>query len=227
MKSNLIKRTSLARLGELNGARKALARFVVSIAFVLVTASVGIKAQQAGNNQAPNGPGSTAPRPDVQQAYKAAPRDPFKRDVKKSEMTKGGKPQMKLPPQEPRPVAFPSLNVRREEFKRMVDMALERDMPEPSPISQYLVGELEVTGVFRDDRGFGAFLRAQPTGTMFFVRGGVRVYNGEVLRIDGSTANMATSQVQFREITYWELDGKRSPQEKVVAKTAITTTSKK
>ena len=226
MKLNLIKRTSLVIKGVLPEARKALARSIVSIALALVTAPVGIKAQQSGNNQVPSQPGSTAPRPDVQQAYRAAPRDPFKREVKRPEAAKGNRMQMKLPPQEPRPVAFPSLNVRREEFKRMVDMALERDMPEPSPISQYLVGELEVTGVFRDDRGFGAFLRAQPTGTMFFVRSGVRVYNGEVLRIDGSAANMAASQVQFREVTYWELDGKRSPQEKVVAKTAITTSKK-
>ena len=37
--------------------------------------------------------------------------------------------------------------------------------------------------LFRDDRGYGAFVKASPTGTMLFLRTGTRCYNGEVVRI--------------------------------------------
>jgi len=223
MKSNYSKQVLLAPHVALSITQKLLAFLLALIA--ICSAAATARSQQAGNNQTPAVANPTAPRPEVQQAYRSAPRDPFKRDVKRPEAVKG-RSQYKLPSQEPKPLAFPSLTARREEFKRLVDMAASRDMPEPSPISQYLVSELEVTGVFRDDRGYGAFLRAQPTGTMFFIRGGTRVYNGEVLRVDSPEAG-ALAQVQFREVTFWEKDGKRSPQEKVVTKTPVTTASKK
>jgi hypothetical protein len=80
------------------------------------------------------------------------------------------------------------------------------------------VAELDITGVFRDDRGFGAFVRAQPTGTMFFVRNGARCYNGEVMRIGGDASDPGSSKVMFREMSYQEVNGKQSPQERIVTK---------
>jgi hypothetical protein len=112
---------------------------------------------------------------------------------------------------------LPSLDARRAEFRQKVDQARARDLSEPDPVSQYLVSELEVTGVFRDDRGFGAFVRAQPSGTMFFVRNGARCYNGEVMRITGDN-DSSGAKVLFKEVSYVETNGKRSPQEQVVTK---------
>jgi len=146
------------------------------------------------------------PTADSIRPYRPSNRDPFRKMVKPKQ-AKGGKAVTRM------------LGFRRAEFKQKVDQARSRDLSEPDPVSQYLVNELDVTGVFRDDRGFGAFVRAQPTGSMFFVRNGARAYNGEVVRIEGDGAETGGARVMFREVSYVELNGKQSPQERMVAKT--------
>jgi len=115
-------------------------------------------------------------------------------------------------------LGFPTLDARRAEFRQKAEKARALDGAEPDPVSQYLVSELEITGVFRDDRGYGAFVRAQPTGTMFFVRNGARVFNGEVVRIGGDASAPGSTKVVLREVSYQELNGKQSPQERLVTK---------
>jgi hypothetical protein len=150
------------------------------------------------------------PTADSIRPYRSSGRDPFKKTIK-PKASRGKQTQ-------PRMLGFPSLDVRRAEFRQKVEQARARDGAEPDPVSQYLVAELEITGVFRDDRGFGAFVRAQPTGTMFFVRNGARCYNGEVLRIGGDGSDPASAKVMFREVSYLELNGKQTAQERVVTK---------
>lgn len=163
--------------------------------------------QQVKSGRADLGPTADSIRP-----YRMSGRDPFKKTVKPK--TAKGKQQAHL-------LGFPSLDVRRAEFRQKIDQARARDGAEPDPVSQYLVSELDITGVFRDDRGFGAFVRAQPSGTMFFVRNGARCYNGEVMRITGEGADSTGAKVLFREVSYMELNGKRSPQEQVVTKSPV------
>jgi hypothetical protein len=160
--------------------------------------------QQVSNGKEYLGPTADSIRP-----YRSSGRDPFKRTVKPK--TPRGKQQ------QARMLGFPSLDTRRAEFRQKVEQARARDGAEPDPVSQYLVAELDITGVFRDDRGPGAFVRAQPTGTMFFVRNGARCYNGEVLRIGGDPAD-PSAKVMFREVSYQEINGKQSPQERTVTK---------
>jgi hypothetical protein len=150
------------------------------------------------------------PTADSIRPYRSSGRDPFKRTVKPK--TPRGKQN------QTRALGFPSLDTRRAEFRQKVDQARARDGAEPDPVSQYLVGELDITGVFRDERGPGAFVRAQPTGTMFFVRNGTKCYNGEVLRIGGDSADPGAAKVMFREVSYMEVNGKQSPQERMVSK---------
>jgi hypothetical protein len=150
------------------------------------------------------------PTADSIRPYRSSGRDPFKRAVKPK--TPRGKQQ------QARMLGFPSLDVRRAEFRTKVDSARARDGAEPDPVSQYLVSELDITGVFRDDRGPGAFVRAQPTGTMFFVRNGARCYNGEVLRIGGDPSDPGAAKVMFREKSYQEVNGKQTEQERMVTK---------
>lgn len=152
------------------------------------------------------------PTADSIRPYRMSGRDPFKKTVKPK--TARGKQQAHL-------LGFPPLDVRRAEFRQKIDSARARDAAEPDPVSQYLVSELEITGVFRDERGFGAFMRAQPSGTMFFVRNGARCYNGEVMRITGDGSDSTGAKVLFREVSYTELNGKRSPQEQVVTKSPV------
>lgn len=185
---------------------------------ITTTAAGQDKTEQAKAEAAPQPQQVKSGRPDLGptadsiRPYRMSGRDPFKKVVKPK--TAKGKQQAHL-------MGFPSLDVRRAEFRQKIDQARARDGAEPDPVSQYLVSELEVTGVFRDDRGFGAFVRAQPSGTMFFVRNGARCYNGEVMRITGDGADSTGAKVLFRETSYMELNGKRSPQEQVVTKSPV------
>lgn len=151
------------------------------------------------------------PTADSIRPYRPSNRDPFRKAVKPKQ-AKSAKAAARLQ-------GFPGLEVRRAEFKQKVDQARSRDLSEPDPVGQYLVTELEVTGVFRDDRGYGAFMRAMPTGSMFFIRTGARVYNGEVLRIEGDAPETGGAKVLFREVSYVEANGKQTPQERTVVKT--------
>jgi len=162
--------------------------------------------QQVSNGKEYLGPTADSIRP-----YRSSGRDPFKRTVKPK--TPRGKQQ------QTRALGYPTLDLRRAEFRQKVDQARARDGAEPDPVSQYLVSELDITGVFRDERGPGAFVRAQPTGTMFFIRNGAKCYNGEVLRIGGDAADPSSSKVMFREVSYQEVNGKQTPQERTVTKT--------
>lgn len=166
------------------------------------------QAQPAKTGKEYLGPTADSIRP-----YRPSNRDPFKKAVK-PKVARSAKAIARLQ-------GFPALEVRRAEFKQKVDQARSRDLSEPDPISQYLVTELDVTGVFRDDRGYGAFVRAAPTGSMFFIRTGTRVYNGEVTRIEGDGAESGGARAVFREVSYVETNGKQSPQERTVVKTPV------
>lgn len=194
---------------------------IIIVALLGLVMPVSAPAQDKPEQQAKNDPAAQAksakellgPTADSIRPYRPSGRDPFKRTIK----PRGAKAKS----QQARLLGFPSLDVRRAEFRQKVDQARAREGAEPDPVSQYLVNELDITGVFRDDRGFGAFVRAQPTGTMFFVRNGARVYNGEVLRIGGDAADPGSAKVMFREVSYLEVHGKQSPQERVVTKTPM------
>jgi hypothetical protein len=203
----------------------AMKAILLNIALTLGL-TVNIAATAAGQDKTEQAKAEAAPQPqqvksgrqdlgptaDSIRPYRMSGRDPFKKVVKPK--TAKGKQQAHL-------LGFPTLDVRRAEFRQKVDKLRASDAPEPDPVSQYLVSELDVTGVFRDERGYGAFVRAQPSGTMFFVRNGARCYNGEVLRIVGDGADSAGAKVVFRETSFMELNGKRSPQEQVVTKSPV------
>jgi hypothetical protein len=187
---------------------------------LVLTLSVAVSAQDkpAQKADAPSQPQQVSsgkeylgPTADSIRPYRSSGRDPFKKTVKPK--TARGKSQ------QTRVLGYPSLDVRRSEFRQKAEQARARDGAEPDPVSQYLVAELDITGVFRDDRGFGAFVRAQPTGTMFFVRNGSRCYNGEVLKIGGDAGDPSAAKVMFREVSYQEVNGKQSPLERTVTKT--------
>jgi hypothetical protein len=53
---------------------------------------------------------------------------------------------------------------------------------------------------------------------MFFVRRGTACYNGEIVRIETDDAETGGAKVLFREVSYLDVNGKQSLQERVVAK---------
>lgn len=153
------------------------------------------------------------PAGDTIRPYVPANKDPFKKVVKPPQ-----KPGTAGKPKEPKPIGFPTLEERRAKYKLLTDEYADKGWAEPNPVMQYLVSELEIIGVFRDDLGFGAFVRAAPTGSTFFIRRGSRCYNGEILRIEGDTSDSG-AKVTFRQETYQiNPDGKQVKLENIVAK---------
>lgn len=192
------------------------ALFVVPVLFAMSvsgqTPQAGSDGSQSVPQQVKTGKEYLGPVAESIRPYRPTNRDPFKRIPKvKVNATRAAKTAVA------KSLGFPTLDARRAEFRQKVQQAVAADRPEPDPVSQYLVNEIDITGVFRDDRGFGAFVRAQPSGTMFFVRNGSRLYNGEVVRIQPDDGE-GTARVQFKEVSYVEVNGKQSPQEHVVIK---------
>lgn len=169
-------------------------------------------AQPQATSQAqppPGGKENLGPTADSIRPYRPYNRDPFKKPLK-PKTPKDKAKQMALQ------LGYPMIEERRAQYRQLVAKAHETGATEPEPVMQYLVTELDVTGVFRDERGYGAFVKAQPTGTMLFLRNGTRCFNGEVVRIEGDEAG--ASRVTFREFYKIEQNGKALTQERMVSK---------
>src|SRR5260370_11192419 len=89
--------------------------------------------QQVRTGKQDLGPTADSIRP-----YRMSGRDPFKKVVKPK--TAKGKQQAHL-------LGFPTLDVRRAEFRQPVAKLRASDAAEPDPVSQYLVSVLDLTGV--------------------------------------------------------------------------------
>lgn len=216
MKANLIKADFMMK-NTLRYIRATSLLRLVAIALVTIGLS-GIEGRAQQSNEQANAPapkvGVLGPAAESIRPYKPAGRDPFKKIIKPKPKPGGGSGKL------PREVllGFPTLEVRRAEYRQKAERARDVGVEEPNPVSQYLIAELTILGVFRDDQGYGAFVRAQPTGTMFFIRRGTACYNGEVMRIETDEADIGSAKVVFREIAYTEVGGKQVKQERVVAK---------
>jgi hypothetical protein len=135
------------------------------------------------------------------QTQSPPPNDPFYRKpkpVKVPESKDSNKPVQ---------IPFPTLAQRQQDYLQAKQAARARNLPEPDPIGQYLVSELNVTGVFQTDQGVGAFVQAIPTNTTFFVSPGTKVYNGEIVTIN-TGSNFDLGQVVFREMTKYRVKKK-------------------
>jgi hypothetical protein len=187
----------------------------LTISAVAQQGQTAAPATPASSSQAqppPGGKENLGPTADSIRPYRPYNRDPFKKPIKpKTPKDKAKQVALQL--------GYPAIEVRRTEFRQKVGEARDRGLSEPEPVMQYLVNELDVTGVFRDERGYGAFVKAQPTGTMLFLRTGTRCYNGEVVRIEGDDAG--ASRVMFREFFKIEQNGKPLTQERMVAKSPV------
>jgi len=168
---------------------------------------------QSNAHPAPETPKEAlGPSSDSIHPYRPAGRDPFKMEIVVKTAARGVKT--------PRAVGFPALDLRRAEFRQKVIAARRSGQTEPDPLTQYLVSELDVLGVFSDEQGQGVFLRAQPTGTTFFVRQGAKCYNGQIVRVESDSGDLAGSRVVFKETSFTEVDGKQTSTDRLISKTA-------
>lgn len=199
--------------------KTALLAMMVAFGYQTATGQGSVAGGQPSSQQPQQSQKAVGPSADSVQPYRPVGRDPFKKTVIKPTPTGNKKAAT------PKAIGFPPLEARRAKFQQDVIRARQMGVAEPEPLTQYLVNEIEILGFFRDDQGSGAFARAQPTGTTFFVRRGAKCHNGEILRIESDESEMAGNRVMFREESYTEVGNKQVKQERVVAKLITTTTA--
>lgn len=90
--------------------------------------------------------------------------------------------------------AAPPLQERLRRYAELRNQLRALGETPPPAVSAYLVSELEVNGVFKDTKGYGAFVTAKPTNSTFFVRSGEKVFDGSIEKIE-------PLEVRFREVT--------------------------
>lgn len=83
----------------------------------------------------------------------------------------------------PKTSPVPAIESRLSEYRNLVRQAAATGGVAPDKLSPYLVEELTVTGIFRTSAGYGAFVMAEPTKLTFFVRPGMRTYDGAVKEV--------------------------------------------
>ncbi len=126
---------------------------------------------------------------------------------------RGGRPAGKGGGKVAKPASsWPSFEARRGEWVRRKEAAAEAGMNGPDPLSQYLVGEIIVTGVFDTDTGMGVFLLATPTGNTFFAAIGATLYNGSLVDIVSGSSGF----VEDTEVVFVERTGKSGGERRIV-----------
>lgn len=110
-----------------------------------------------------------------------AQRDPF---LVPSKVIKVPKP-VKAIKKEPQLVLSPDIETRITNYKKLMRDFLEGHGVEPSKIAPYLIDELSITGIFRTEEGYGAFLveAATQKQQIFFARVGWQTYDGQIKEI--------------------------------------------
>jgi hypothetical protein len=120
--------------------------------------------------------------------YKGVSRDPFSK-YKPPVKRKASKKVVE-------PVAPPSLQSRIEQYKADKAAAMNRQQAAPKPTTALLLGELQVTGIFRTPRGFAAMVEATPIKLSYVI------YPGEPF-FDGMLVAIEETRLVFRRQTRW------------------------
>ena len=84
---------------------------------------------------------------------------------------------------EPQPIAPPSLEERLQAYRGSVRAAASVGQSVPDKLSPYLIEELNITGIYRNGDGYGAFVAASPTRLTFFARTGMKTHDGVVKEV--------------------------------------------
>jgi hypothetical protein len=150
---------------------KPILRRAALSALLVVCASAGVAAQEAST------------------AYRGAPRDPFARY----------KPPVRrkvVPKKAATPVEAPSAEARIEQYKALKQAAMNAQRPAPKPTTALLIGELQVTGIFRTPRGYAAMVEATPIKLSYVVYPGEPFYDGMLVAIE-------ETRLVFRRQTKW------------------------
>jgi hypothetical protein len=107
---------------------------------------------------------------------------------------------------------WPSFEARHADWVRRKELSLASGAPAPDPLTQYLLGEITVTGLFQTDTGYGVFLLVGPTGNTFFAKPGTALFNARLAEINPASSNF----VEDAEIVFLERAGKAGAERRVV-----------
>ena len=123
--------------------------------------------------------------------YKRTTRDPF---VKY-------RPPVKRLPKKASPVMPPSVEQRIAAYKAQKAAAMSMQQPAPKPTTALLLGEVQVTGIFRTPRGYAAMVEATPIKLSYVIYPGEQFFDGQLVAIE-------EGRLVFRRVTRWT-DGRR------------------
>ena len=141
---------------------------------------------------------SAAAAQDANSNYRPAQHDPFVKPAKAAARKKDAPKPKKAAPTL---VAPPSVKARIEAYKGQRARAMEAQLPVPKPTTALLLGETQITGIFRTPRGYAAMVEATPIKLSYTVYPGERFYDAQLVAIE-------EGRLVFRRDRQWS-DGRR------------------
>lgn len=131
---------------------------------------------------------SRAERPAGQ---RAGQRDPFEKY----------KPPVKRAKAVATPIPPPSIQERIQRYKAQKMAAMNAQLPAPKPTTALLLGEVQITGIFRTPRGYAAMVEASPIKLSYVIYPGETFFDGQLVAIE-------EDRLVFRREARWS-DGRR------------------
>ena len=95
----------------------------------------------------------------------------------------------------------PSIKERIEHYKAQKMAAMNAQLPAPKPTTALLLGEVQITGIFRTPRGYAAMVEATPIKLSYVIYPGETFFDGQLVAIE-------EDRLVFRREARWS-DGRR------------------
>jgi hypothetical protein len=122
------------------------------------------------------------------QVKSRGPRDPFEKYKPPVRVKKTVKANA--------PIPVPSIQERIEKYKAEKVAAMNAQRPAPKPTTALLLGEMQVTGIFRTPRGYAAMVEATPIKLSYVIYPGENFFDGQLVAIE-------EDRLVFRHETRW------------------------
>lgn len=156
---------------------------IIAVALLAIMLSAGASFQTLAQD---NNRAATAAR-----KPRAGERDPFEKYRPPVKRAKPVATQM----------APPSIKERIEHYKAQKLAAMNAQLPAPKPTTALLLGEVQITGIFRTPRGYAAMVEATPIKLSYVIYPGETFFDGQLVAIE-------EDRLVFRREARWS-DGRR------------------
>jgi|GEM_PF-459904 len=157
---------------------------IIAVALLAIMLAAGASFETLAQDNS-GGHATTARKP------RAGERDPFEK--------------YRPPVKRAKPVATqmtpPSIKERIEHYKAQKLAAMNAQLPAPKPTTALLLGEVQITGIFRTPRGYAAMVEATPIKLSYVIYPGETFFDGQLVAIE-------EDRLVFRREARWS-DGRR------------------